>query len=135
MRKSSGLFHRIEGLSALEHCPQDGDAATREGDDGLGVVLSFVPLAVVEGLGEWVPGGDGAEGALEEDALEGLVSAVSAAPSFGLSGLPDDRRQAGGGRERVGRGKRSMSPTLAMNSAASTRRGWRRGRASSRIGG
>jgi hypothetical protein len=40
-------------------------------------------------------GGDGAEGALEEDALERFVSAEGAAPSCRLSGLTDDRRQAG----------------------------------------
>ncbi len=103
MRKSSGLFHRIEVLARLEHCPEDGDASAGEGDDGLGVVLSLAPLAVVEGLGERVPGGDGAEGALEEDALERLVAAVGASPVPGLAGLADDRRQSGGAGERVGR--------------------------------
>ena len=63
MGKSSSLSHRVEGFAGVKHGPEHGDASAGEGDEGLGVVLSFVPLAVVEGLGEWVPGGDGAEGA------------------------------------------------------------------------
>ena len=90
MRKSSHLFDRIEGLSGAEHCPQDGDAPACQGDDGLGVVFSLASLAIVEGLGQRVFGGDGAEGALEEDALEGLVAAEGAAPSYRLAGLTDD---------------------------------------------
>lgn len=105
MRKSSRLFHWIEGLSGAQHCPQDGDAATGKSDDRLGMVFTFAPFAVVEGLGQRMFRGDGAEGALEEDALERLVSAEGSAPSRRLAGLTDDRCQAGGAGERVGRGE------------------------------
>ena len=38
--------------------------------------MSFTSFAIVEGLGERVPRGDGTEGALVENALEGLIAAV-----------------------------------------------------------
>src|SRR6187402_3426233 len=103
MRKSSRLFHRIEALAGFEHCPEDGYAPAGERDDCLGVVLSFAPLAIIEGLGERVPGGDGAEGALEENALECLVAAVCTSPVPGLAGLADNGSQSGGAGESVGR--------------------------------
>src|SRR6185312_5155875 len=105
MRKSSSFFDWREGLSGSKHCPEDCDAATGKSDDGLCVVLSLPPLAVVEGFGERVFRRDGTEGALEEDALEGLVAAVCASPSLRFSGLSDDRSEAGGAGERVGRGE------------------------------
>src|SRR5436305_11741653 len=103
MRLSSGATERIEGLTMLKHGPDDRDAAACEGDEGPDVPLSLAPLAVVEGLRGRVLGGDGAEGALVEDALEGLVAAVGPAEGPGLAGLAQDGREAGRRREGVGR--------------------------------
>ena len=77
MGKSSGFSEGIEGFALLEHCPQDGDAASGEGDQRLGMVFSFAAFAVVERLGERVLGADGTEGALIEDAF------VSYSPTLG----------------------------------------------------
>ncbi|CCM74284.1 hypothetical protein BN77_1402 [Rhizobium mesoamericanum STM3625] len=96
MRKSSGFLSWIEGLPGSEHGPQDGDASAGQDDDGLGVMFSLWPFPVVEGFGEWVSGGDGAEGTLEEYPLEGLIAAKCAAPVPGFSGLADDGRQPSG---------------------------------------
>jgi len=71
MRKSGGFLSWIEGLPGSEHCPQGGDASAGQGDDGLSVMFSLSPFSVVEGFGERVSGGDGAEGTLKEYPLEG----------------------------------------------------------------
>lgn len=71
MRLSSGIHDWMEGLAPLEHGPEYGEAAAGKRDDGLGVVFALAALPVVEGAGQRVVGGYGAEGALEEDALEG----------------------------------------------------------------
>lgn len=64
-----------------------------QGDDGLGAVFSLFSLSVVERPGQWVPCGDSAESALEEDAFEGLVAAMGMSPVPGHTGLSDDRRR------------------------------------------
>ena len=89
MGKSSGFSEGIESFAVLEHCPEHGDAASREGDQRLGVVFSFASFAVVEGLGERALRADCAEGALIEDAFERLVSAEGPAPACLFSRLVD----------------------------------------------
>jgi hypothetical protein len=78
MRLSSGAMGWVEGLSMVEHGPDYGDAAACESDEGLDVSMSFTSFAIVEGLGERVLRGDGIEGALVENALEGLIASVRA---------------------------------------------------------
>jgi hypothetical protein len=51
MVKSSCIAMRIEGFAGLEHGPDDGNAASGEGDDGPGVVFSLAALSVLEGAG------------------------------------------------------------------------------------
>jgi hypothetical protein len=87
----------------LKHGPEDGDTATRESDESLGVVFPFAALSVVEVLRQRVLDGDGAEGALVEDAFERLVASEGAAPAVAFSGLALDGREAGGGGQRIGR--------------------------------
>ena len=102
MRLSSDTMERIERLSVIEDCPHDGDASSREGDEGLDVTVAFASLAIVEGFGGRVSGGDGAEGGLVEDTLEGFVAAIGAPERPGLSGLAQDGRKAGSGGHGVG---------------------------------
>ena len=73
MRQSSG-FSMVcaEGRPGGDKRPEDVDAATSEGDDGLMMALSFAPLSFVEGAAERV--GEGAEGRLVEDALSLLLA-------------------------------------------------------------
>ncbi len=61
MRLSSGAVERIEGLSMLEHGPDDGHTASCEGDESLGVSLPFAPLSIAVGFRGQVLGGDRAE--------------------------------------------------------------------------
>src|SRR5215213_8760671 len=148
MGLSSGTVAWVEGLSMVEHGPVHGDAASGEGNESVDMLLSLAPFAIVEGFGDRVLGGDGAEGTLVEDALERLVAAIgSAKSSRRVLALPDWRRMgarpAAAAMASAGR-KRVTSPAAAMNSAARTtpmlgglriraRSGWRATSASSSL--
>ena len=95
MRQSSG-FSMVcaEGRPGGDKRPEDVDAATSEGDDGLMMALSFAPLSFVEGAAERV--GEGAEGRLVEDAFELVVGVARPLQTAALAGLAQHRRQAGG---------------------------------------
>ena len=87
MRMSSSFDERIVGLPALEHGPDDGDTAPREGDEGLVVVLSLAALAVVEGLGERVLGRRRRRRRSgRRRALRALVAAIGAPPARAFAG-------------------------------------------------
>ncbi len=87
MRLSSVAMVGIVGFVMGEHGPQDVAALTGEGDDGLDVMLSLAPLAVVVGSAIGMDA-EGAEGALIEDALEVPTAAACATERSGVSGLP-----------------------------------------------
>jgi hypothetical protein len=74
MRASSGEFEVLleeQELPAVEHGPEDVDASSGEGKDGLVVALPFAPLAVP-------PGPQGAAG--------------GRAPKARLSGWPREQK-------------------------------------------
>ena len=68
MGKSSGFSIVIEGFVVAAHGPENGDAAARESDEGLGVGFPLAALSVVMSLRERIPRAHRAAGALEEDA-------------------------------------------------------------------
>jgi hypothetical protein len=103
LQPSSKFEVRAEGLSVLEHGPEDVDAAPRQGDNGLVVALSLASLALVEGAA--VGMGQGAEGGLVEEPLQGLVAAGRPAKEAGLAGLAQEGGDAGRGGQRVGGGE------------------------------
>jgi len=105
MEKSSSFSFWIECLPVVYHSPEDGDASSCKRDDRLGVMFSLAPFSFVEGLGQRIFCGDGAEGALEEDTFERLVSAIGSSPTEGFAGLSNDRGQSGGTGQRVGGGE------------------------------
>ena len=131
MRASSGeLEVLLEGLPAVEHGPEDVDASSGEGEDGLVMAFALAPLAVpsvragrgrrTSSEGAAVGMAEGAEGGLVEDALEPLVAAVG---RLRKRTLPDWRRTgampaaaASASAER----KRARLPASAISSAVST---------------
>src|SRR5690242_12721008 len=89
----------LERAAIPEHGVQDVDPASGEREDGLVVAFAFGSFAVVEGAAGGVA--ERAERGLVEDAFEGLVGSASSLEIADLSGLFEDRCEAGGGGEVV----------------------------------
>ena len=75
MPLSSRAMIGIVGLIVCKHGPEHVDALAREGDEGLGVVLAFAPLAVVVGPALRVAGAGG-KGTEIENALEVAIASA-----------------------------------------------------------
>jgi hypothetical protein len=101
MRLSSGYFEiGLEGGSSLHDCPEDVEATTGKGDDGLVVMFAIAPFTGIEGAAVCLA--ERAECGLIEHALETLVATCRASEQAGLTGLADDGRDTGCGGECVG---------------------------------
>src|SRR5215211_3503107 len=94
MKMSSPERRRFESRSVAQHRPQDVDPSSGERDEGLGVPLALLPLAIVEGSGVRRATQAG-ESRQEEDALEEVVA-------HPLAGVASGRDQTGVGGELVG---------------------------------
>ena len=70
-------------------------------------MFSLAALSILDGFGHRVPGADGAEGALEEDALEGIVAAEGSSPAGFLARLLDHPRKPGRGSQHISGGEAS----------------------------
>lgn len=101
MAKSIYFSVWIECFTHLQHGPKQVGAAACEGDEGLGVVFSLFPLAVVEGFGQRVLWGYGAECALIEGPFECLVTAIGLPPARTIPRLALNRRQSSGRYKRI----------------------------------
>ena len=111
MLSSSRSFERcLERNAGLEHRPEHTDAPTRQGDDRLVVVLSFAPLAVIEGLAVGMR--QRAEGGLIEHAFQPAIAARRPSEKAHLARLAQDGRNAGSGGQRVGGAKPAESACL-----------------------
>src|SRR5215212_8199786 len=102
MKMSSPERRRFESRSVAQHRPQDVDPSSGERDEGLGVPLALLPLAIVEGSGVRRATQAG-ESRQEEDALEDLVASTHpAVVAHPLAGVASGRDQTGVGGELVG---------------------------------
>src|SRR5215211_5659215 len=101
MKMSSPERRRFKSRSVAQHRPQDVDPSSGECDEGLGVPLALLPLALVEGprVRRATQAGESRE---EEEALEDLVAATHAfVVAHPLAGVAGGRDQTGVGGELI----------------------------------
>ena len=80
MKMSSSFSGRIKHFAGLEHCPDNRDAASCEGNQRLGMMLPLLPLPIIKCFGRRIFLRNGAKSALIEYPFEGFVASECAAP-------------------------------------------------------